>query len=349
MTTAELDYPARVRIVFDDDSGNDQRGLIWGFRSRHYSAASTARTAYEAEALQPLGNAVGTATTGASNGTAVRQSPLFAAWTPVLGTNFGGTGFLTHTGTNRVYARCRVAGTAESQVRLSWDVGDLVNATTNDPFTLPNPGTDTTAGTASYIADLGEVRLDPSPVGTHRWQGQIEAQAYDTSGTVDFRIDCLVIVNQDEGAGVLTAPLTTVTQSSTLVAFDDFSQGGTVLAAEAAPLGGNWDPGAAGSSTAEDGDGDDFFFFGDQVLRNPSSADSSLTNGRYEVLDGSSTIAGAEIQADVGAATGSNDREGGSRRCARSFRGHRQLADGGSSLCCFSQRRLRGGHIHQPD
>ena len=44
-TVIKGDYPARVRVVVDDDQGQDQRGLICAFRSRHYDSASTAALA----------------------------------------------------------------------------------------------------------------------------------------------------------------------------------------------------------------------------------------------------------------------------------------------------------------
>lgn len=298
-----LDYPSRVRIVVDNDSGNDQRGLIWGFRNRYYSSAPTARLAYQAEELNPIGGATKVATSGASGGTAVRLAPLWPAWTPVLNTNKGGTAYLTHTGTYRAFAKCIIAGTIQTQARLTWDVGDLVNPTTNDAWTFPSPGAGATKGTAAFIANLGEIRLDASPVGTHRWQGQIEAQTYNTTtGTADWRIDRLWLQPVDEGAGMLTAPQVSAANASSIIAFEPFSHtAGTALATQTAPLGGNWDPGAAGGSTAEDGDADDFTIAsnGIEATRNPAGADSSISNGRYEVLSGSSTISTVEVQVDV--------------------------------------------------
>src|ERR1700729_2012816 len=100
-------YPSRVRIVATNGTTIDQHGLLWGIRSAHYDAGTTAALFYEAEKLQPLSGAAGTALSGASGGTAVTHSTMPAnAWIPLLSTSMtSGTVPLTHTGTYRVWAR----------------------------------------------------------------------------------------------------------------------------------------------------------------------------------------------------------------------------------------------------
>lgn len=291
-TNVSGDYPARVRIKVDDDQGQDQRGLIWGLRSRYYDSAATAALRYNAEALDPLGGGTVVATTGASGGTAVRLSPLWPSWSPVLGTNKGGTAYLTHKGTYRFYARVYIRGTVETQARLRWDVGDLVNPVTNDAWTIPSPGAGTTVGSAFYTGDLGEVRLDASPVGTHRWQGQIDAQTYNvTSGTADFRVDRVWMVPVDEGMGVLTAPQVAPALTNSLVGFDSFTYGaGSALGGQTAPLGGNWD--AAGDAI-------DFKTYGSASVVGTALGDASLYTGRYAMLDGSSSLDAVEVKVDL--------------------------------------------------
>src|SRR6185503_13603583 len=90
-TSVSGNYPARVRVVVDDDQAQAQLGLLWGFRARNYSSASTAAVPYEAESLQPLDTATKVALTGASGGTVVTHGTLSPNWTPVLGTNIAGT------------------------------------------------------------------------------------------------------------------------------------------------------------------------------------------------------------------------------------------------------------------
>jgi hypothetical protein len=226
------DMPARVRLVVEEKQGVDQKGLIWAFRSRYYSAAATAKSAYSATELQPLGEAAKEAVTGATGGTAVSNTALPAVWTPVVGTNLGGTAWLTHQGTYRIKARLRSPqGTAVS-ARFVWDVGDLVNPTENKAFTFP-------AGSAWFDADLGEVRLQAPPVGTYRWQGQIQAKG--TEGGEDINVDRIWIVNSDEGMGVLSAPPQSSSSQETIKAWDNFNTttAGTITG-KVAPLGGTW-------------------------------------------------------------------------------------------------------------
>jgi len=225
------DMPARVRIVVEEKQGVDQKGLIWAFRSRHYSSASTANTAYEAEELQTLDTARKVALSGASGGTVVQHGTISTNWTPVVGGRLGGTSFPTHTGTNRVFARVYSTSGTLAQARLVWDVGDLVNPAENPAYALPG-------GSAFHIADLGEVRLDKAPVGNHRWDWQIQAKG--DEGNEDFKVDKVWIVNSDEGMGVLTAPLTLPSGLSTYSARDEFTSTAGTLNGKTLPTGGTW-------------------------------------------------------------------------------------------------------------
>ncbi len=230
-TGIDGDYPARVRIVVDEDDAETQRGVLWGFRSRHYSAASTARTYYEAEALQRLDTTTLFASAAASGGTTVRHGTISTSWIPILSTNIGGTAYMTHTGTNRVWARVFSTSGTAVQTRFVWDVGDLVNPAENPPVRLP--------GASNYfIVDLGEVRLDQSPVGTHRWQGQIQAKG--DAGSESFNIDRLWVINQDEGAGALRAPLNLTEGIVAYSARSAFNTESGSITGDAATIGGNW-------------------------------------------------------------------------------------------------------------
>lgn len=230
-TGIDGDYPGRVRLVVDDDQAQNQRGMIWSFRSRHYSSASTAAVRYEAEALQALDTAAAAAKVGASGGTVVTHGTLSTSWTPVVGTNIGGTGYLTHTGTNRIFARVFSTSGTTVQSRFVWDVGDLVYPVENNAVRLYDGGT-------FHILDLGEVRLDPTPSGAHRWQGQIQAKG-DVGGE-NFSVDRLWIVNADEGMGVLRAPLNVVEGQTTYSGRDEFSQSAGAISGKTATVGGNW-------------------------------------------------------------------------------------------------------------
>lgn len=234
------DYPGRVRVVVDEDDGDSQLGLIGAFRSRHHSPDATAAIAYEAEALDPLDAAATAALTGASGGTVVTHAALSTDWTPVLGTDIGGTTPLTHVGTYRVWVRARSPHGSDVSVRLLWDVGDLTLPAENAPRTIPGES-------SLFNLDLGEVRLNPAPVGTHHWRGVIQAKG--ALGNEDVSIDKVWLVPVDEGYAVLRAPITADQGLAGFAARDEFNQTAGPLAGKTMSAGGTW-----GGS----GDTDDF-------------------------------------------------------------------------------------------
>lgn len=267
------DYPGRVRVVVDEDQGQDQRGMFWCFRSRHYDSATTAALKYEAESLQALDIASTAALSGASGGTVITHGTLSTNWTPVVGTNMGGTAYLTHTGTYRVYARVYSTSGTTVQTRFVWDTGDLVNPSENSSTRL--------AGASNfYIVDYGEVRLDPAPVGTHRWQGQIQAKG--DVGTENFSVDRIWLVNEDEFSGTLTAPINWVTGPSGFTpnysARDEFNQTAGNLNAKVMPVGGTWTTtsGTAGDFAVES--------TGHTAQRTSLGNDPNVTSGRFAVI-----------------------------------------------------------------
>jgi hypothetical protein len=285
------DHPGRVRIVVDEDDGEDQLGLIWGFRSRHYSSAATARLVYEAEALGPVAPAAGTALAGASGGTVVYIADVATGWTPLLDTRLGGTAYLTHEGSYRVWARCRsIQGTAV-QVRLVWDVGDLTLPVENTAVTIPG-----TEG-PFYALDFGEVRLDAPPVGTHRWHGVFQAKG--ESGGESASIDRVWFQPLDEGAGRLRVASQALEPGLTgYSARDEFNQTAGALAGKTAPAGGVW----AGA-----GDTDDFSVeTTGKTAQRTAVSDADANTGRYAV-SGVAAFAVQVVQIDVKrAAFGSN-------------------------------------------
>ena len=275
------DMPARVRIVVEEKQGVAQKGFIWGFRSRYYSSATTAKAAYEAEELELLGSSTKTALAEASGGTVVQNATLPSVFTPVLGIKPGGTAYPTHQGTYRMFARMRsVSGTAVS-AQLVYDVGDLVNPTTNPAWRFP-------AGSAFFDADMGELRLNAPPIaGTYRWQGRIDACG--TEGGEAIQIDRVWIVNEDEGMGVLTAPPQPTV--GTLTAWDNFNAttSGTITG-KIASLGGTWT-----------GAGDAVGFTVDTTnkwIGRQEVSDSEQYNGYFARL-GSGTATGVIAKLDV--------------------------------------------------
>jgi hypothetical protein len=228
------DYPGRVRIVVDDDQTRARRALLWGWRSRYYSSASTAALFYQAEALTPLDAAATSALTGASS-TTILHSSLGVDWTPVMSTQIAGVGHMTHVGTYRVWARCYGTATGDVQARFVWDVGDLSNPTYNAPATIRE---DTSGNTELSLVDLGEIRIDQVPVGSHLWQGNIQAKG--ESGGEDIYIDTLELQPIDDGAGVLITSITAEPGLASYIARDAFKQSGGALVGKTADVGGTW-------------------------------------------------------------------------------------------------------------
>lgn len=278
------DFPLgdRVRVVVDDDSGQNQRGLFWAFRGRNYSSASTAASAYEAEALQALDTATKVAKVGASGGTVVTHGTISTNWTPVVGTNIGGTQYLTHTGSYRAYARVFTTSGTAVQARFVYDVGDLVYPAENDAVRCYDGGT-------FHILDLGEVRLDRAPSGVHRWQGQIQARG--DSGGESFSVDRVWVVNQDESAGVLRAPSPALTSPLTsFSARDDFNQSAGALNGKTAILGGNW---------ATSGGATDFNVSGSGTVTRTTTSDASSRVAQLTLSSFSSIAIAVDVSTTV--------------------------------------------------
>jgi hypothetical protein len=186
-------HPGRVRIDVTDTSGNNQLGLLWAWRSKNYDAAATARLSYEADTLHPINGAAGSAVTGASGGTAVFAIPPSGVWVPLLHTDIGGTAALTHQGSYRVWMRGSASATPT--LRFKWGVGSLSSPVLNDAVQVADGG-------GFRLLDLGPVRLDPAPVGTHRWGGVVEVETAADGDTIAF--DQLFFQPLDESAGQLT-------------------------------------------------------------------------------------------------------------------------------------------------
>jgi hypothetical protein len=237
------DYPGRVRIVVDDDQTQRRHGLLWGWRSRYYSSASTAALFYQAEALTPQDAATSAvALTGASS-TTIRHATLSTEWTPVLSTQIAAVGHMTHIGTYRVWARVYGMADQDVDLRFVWDVGDLSNPTYNAPVTVRE---DLSGATELALVDLGEIRLDQVLVGTHIWQGNIQARG-EFEGA-DIYVDTLEFQPIDDGAGKLVVSVTAEPGLATYTARDGFNQTAGALAGKTAAVGGTW----SGAGDADD-------------------------------------------------------------------------------------------------
>lgn len=277
-TTVGGDYPGRVRILVDEDDGENQNSLIWCVRSRHYSADSTAAAAYEAEELEALDAASASSLSGASGGTAVIHSTIADDWTPVVGTNIGGSTYLTHTGAYRVWARVYSYG-GTMDARFVWDVGDLITPTENDATTIPTV-------TGFYMVDLGEARLDKVQTGSHRWGGQVQIRG--TGGTV--AVDRIWFFNTDEGYGIAQSSATATTLSP-FVARDAFAHTSGTLTGKVLPIGGTW-------TGAGDSDGFGINTTNHTAQRTATSDTTGVGNGRFAIA-GTAIYDAVSVQADL--------------------------------------------------
>jgi len=276
------DYPGRVRVVVDEDDADPQLGLLWGFRSRYYDSAATAALSYQAGSLTPLDTA-GTTTLSGAAGTVIRHGTLSTNWTPVLKTTIlAGTTELTHRGSYRTWARCYSTATVPPDVRFLYDVGDFVFPVENDARSIP-------AANNFYWMNLGEIRIDPVPVGTHRWQGVIQAKG--ASGGESVFVDKLDFQPLDDGAGMIQAVSSSDPGLSAFTARDEFNQTAGTVTGKTAAVGGVY---TGGGGTADwNMDATNHW-----VTRTTVTGDASLEAGRY-ILSAATASAAQVVQADV--------------------------------------------------
>jgi hypothetical protein len=284
------DYPARARIIVTDASGNDQRAVVGGFRSRYFDPAITADTVYEGEALTPMTGAASAALAGASGGSAMSVTGLPPnIWMPVLTTDLASGGPMTHKGTYRVMARVYTTvgdvpngATPPVWIRFTWAVGGAVFQTINPQVELP--------GVKSfYLVDLGEVALQPAPIGTHYWRGSLQALAPSTG--MDLWVDQLFFIPVGENSFFPTAPQVIVQGVNPLTAWDAYTTlaSAAALNARVASLGGSWV--TSGSAT-------DFTGAPTPPGPCPSRATFSDASPRFAIL-GTATYTDTEVGCDI--------------------------------------------------
>lgn len=230
----EGDHPGRCRIVVTNDTSEDRRGLIWGFRARNYDDGdANSGLFYHTHELTALDAASDTPLTGASSPNVIAHPNLGTGWTPILSTQGqGGGDHMTHVGTYRVRARVySTTGLSFVAVRLLYDVGDFTAPTINDEVAIPTANT-------FHLVDLGEIRINEAQLGAHRWKGVIQGRG--TNGGENLYVDSIEFQPLDESAGVLSAPQLTGIGINSHIARDEFNQTAGNLNAKAAAIGGVW-------------------------------------------------------------------------------------------------------------
>jgi hypothetical protein len=262
------DIPARVtEMKVEDLSGNAQLGLMWHFRRRHYSSATTAQWAYNAESLNPLDTAEKVTLAGSYGTDVVKHPKLSTGWTPVLS-----TGFLTHVGLYDVWVRVWATSEKLPWLRLVYGVGDIVAPSENTQVQIPQKE-------GWYLLNLGQINVRKMvSFGSQRWEGVIQART-EGSGTAEaIWIDRLWFLCADECSGVLGA-LRSTTALTTTAGSDPLSMRGAkaeALNGTEGNRGGKWEDAASGTGFEREAEGCTRKTTGDAEARTALLASSTI-------------------------------------------------------------------------
>lgn len=285
------DVDAEATVVLTDGAAQSRMHAEIGVETSGYNSASPSDLILEKSDLTATGFAGSSQTRAGSFGANVWRGTLINAPVTICGTDPADADSRNHVGVFNVKARVFVAGTGPASVRLSWRAGSDAPFESNE-WAVP------IIGQWSEIS-LGQISIEAVRSGQlQTWEGRIEAMSDTLGDTCD--VDFMLPIPAEQYGRA--RGLVVSSGAGAALAYDGFAQAAGALGTTAAPLGGNWGAGAAGATTAEDGDADDFTLSGTpnfRLSRNPASADTSLTNGRYDVLSGSSTIAAVAAQVDV--------------------------------------------------
>lgn len=269
----EGEVDAEARLVVTDTASQSRDLVIWGREWRHQNGSDLLLTQPD---LTATGFA-GTSTTRAGSvSTNIYRGTLTT--TPVA---VCGTGNQPHVGSYRAFARLWASDPAV-RARLSYRDGDgpLKALEWETP-----PAED-----AWVTVDLGVVTVEPTLLGTQRWQGRVEAYSSDAGHTVD--VDLLMLVPV-EAYGRARRPAKFETPSVFSVR-DEFDQAAGALTGKALPVGGTW----AGA-----GDADDFALeTTGHTARRTATGDVAVGSGRWG-LAGAGTYASVVVQVDFRADT----------------------------------------------
>lgn len=193
------DYPGRATIQLHNTGSHNIRGLIYGFRCRNYSSASTAALCISAYHMTPINGAKQETDGGAYEGHCViLESPPKESWVPMLSTDLSGTGPLTHVGSYQVWARVSVGASAPTRFRLAWSLDDATAPTYNTAAFAVGKGGEW------EMLNLGQVNIEKAPVGEHWWRGVVQVEV-NSGEVVGILVDSLEFQPLDECAGVLRA------------------------------------------------------------------------------------------------------------------------------------------------
>jgi len=190
------DYPARVTLQVTNQTANDQKALIWGFRSRHYSSEGNAKLYLDAYTASAVNGSKAIALAGTYSGSGMELpagEQFLNQWQPFMTTDPEVGGHQHQVGTYRVWARMKAAKPGP-KVRLSWGLDDATTYTINQ-FTSLIEGW--------QLVDLGEIRVEESSPGAETWWRGV-LQVYVTA-SFTIQVDRLFFQPLDESAGRVRA------------------------------------------------------------------------------------------------------------------------------------------------
>lgn len=259
-TNIRGNYPARTRLTITDESSVNHMGVAVGARARHYSPAATAALTYGAADLEPLDLA-------STSGGTVTHPNLGTSWTPVLGLRMGNGSYWTHVGEYRVLVAVSTQSENPPRVRLATASGDLASFDSGEPVRVPGDE-------ATYLLDLGVVRLPYPTIGNPRWYGVLQAQG--DNGGEDLTVERVRLLPVSESSTRLSASLTTDVPPSGYLARDPLFPSASG-ALNGAPL-----PDGSGTWTTSGGAGD----FGRQANIGVNRQTTNDTNSRVATPPG---------------------------------------------------------------
>ncbi|HET7588590.1 MAG TPA: hypothetical protein VFK14_00170 [Solirubrobacterales bacterium] len=181
--------PGRAEIFVTEKSGRDQLALPWHFRREGYSAE--APWAMNVEEWELFGAAAKAALAGSAAPKVVTHSSLGTNWTAVAAKT------MPHHGVYEVLVRAYTTSETPPEVRLVYDIGDLVDPSENLAMKIPGSN-------GFYIISLGQVNLEELPIGTHRWRGLLQARG--AAGREDVSFDRIWFRSLLESSGKPTTP-----------------------------------------------------------------------------------------------------------------------------------------------
>jgi hypothetical protein len=199
--------PGRAEVFVKEKGGRDQLAMPWHFRRAGYDP--DAPWAMNVEEWELVGAAEKATLAGSAAPKVVKHPSLGTGWTPIAAKT------LPHAGVYEILVRVYTTSETPPELRLLWDVGDLVDPSEN--VAVPVPGS-----RGYYIINLGQVNLEELPIGEHRWRALLQARGL--SGGENVSLDRLWFRAIAESSGKPTAPRRVTEGLAAAIVSDRFNQ-----------------------------------------------------------------------------------------------------------------------------